>query len=97
MTSDDRMPAEAFPPGDYLAEELEARGWTLEDFAGSLRWSKDATRRLIKGEVPLGAVEAQALGRVLGTSPEFWLNLESTYRRWLSRPRGSGHWGGAYH
>ena len=25
--------AEAFPVGDYLAEELEARGWSEEDFA----------------------------------------------------------------
>ena len=31
MTS--RIPAEVFPPGEFLADELEARGWTQTEFA----------------------------------------------------------------
>ena len=29
----DRMVAEAFPPGDFIKEELEARDWTQTDLA----------------------------------------------------------------
>ena len=28
-----RTPAEVFPPGEFLADELEARGWTQTEFA----------------------------------------------------------------
>jgi HTH-type transcriptional regulator/antitoxin HigA len=29
----DRVPAEVFPPGEFIREELDARGWTQEDLA----------------------------------------------------------------
>ena len=29
----DRIPAEVFPPGEFLNDELEARGWTQTEFA----------------------------------------------------------------
>ena len=32
-----RIPAEVFPPGDFLREELEARGWTQADLARLFR------------------------------------------------------------
>ena len=38
----DKRLAEAFPPGDYLAEELDERGWSQADFAAILaefRWA----------------------------------------------------------
>ncbi len=28
-------PAEAFPPGEYLRDELEERGWTEKEFAAA--------------------------------------------------------------
>ena len=33
MTSADFSRVEAFPPGEYLADELQARGWTVAQFA----------------------------------------------------------------
>ena len=32
----ERKPAEVFPPGEFLREELEARGWTQGDLASIL-------------------------------------------------------------
>ena len=31
-----RNPAEVFPPGEFVREELEARGWTQTDLAAIL-------------------------------------------------------------
>ncbi len=28
-----RVPAEVFPPGEFIREELESRGWTQDDLA----------------------------------------------------------------
>ena len=33
----ERIPAEVFPPGEFLADELEARGWTQVEFAEIIR------------------------------------------------------------
>lgn len=30
------QPAQVFPLGEYIAEELEARGWTAQDFAWAI-------------------------------------------------------------
>jgi HTH-type transcriptional regulator/antitoxin HigA len=30
---EERKPAEVFSPGEFIKEELEARGWTQEDLA----------------------------------------------------------------
>ena len=31
-----RMPAEVFPPGEFIQEELDARNWTQSDLADIL-------------------------------------------------------------
>ena len=33
MINTKNMPAEVFPPGDFIREELEERDWTQEDLA----------------------------------------------------------------
>ena len=32
----ERTPTEVFPPGEFIKEELEARGWTQTDLAAIL-------------------------------------------------------------
>jgi HTH-type transcriptional regulator/antitoxin HigA len=75
-----RRPAEVFPPGEYLAEELEARGWTQADLAELLAVPLQAVSDVIAAKRRVSPEIARALAVALGTSPELWLNLESAYR-----------------
>src|SRR5262249_56919904 len=77
------VPAEAFPPGDFLREELAERGWTQADLAEILGKSLPLVNEVITGKREITPATAQALSAALGTSAQFWLNLESTYRLYL--------------
>ncbi|HUB27378.1 MAG TPA: HigA family addiction module antitoxin [Tepidisphaeraceae bacterium] len=77
-------PAEAFPPGEFLREELEARGWTQSEFARILGRPLQAVNEIIKGKKRITAATAKAIGLALGTGPELWLNLETSYQLWIS-------------
>lgn len=79
------QPAEAFPPGVFLAEEIAARGWTADDLAARLDYPYGPVKRLLRGTEPLTADKALDLERVLGTTAEFWLNIENTWRLHLAR------------
>ena len=74
--------AEAFPAGDFLAEELEERGWSEADFAAIMGRSTRFVEELISGERELTRESAELAGAALGTSTELWLNLQDTYRVW---------------
>lgn len=84
MSADmDFIPAEAFPPGEFLREELAERGWTQADLADILGKSLPLVNEVICGKREITPATAQALSAALGTSAQFWLNLESTYRLYL--------------
>jgi HTH-type transcriptional regulator/antitoxin HigA len=78
----ERVPAEAFPPGEYLRDELEARGWTQDEFAQIIGRPAPHVNLIIAGKRGITPATAKELGAALGTSPQFWLNLESAYRLW---------------
>ena len=76
-------PAEVFPPGEILREELEARGWTQEDFAEIIGKHTPMVNEVLAGKRSITPETARAFSEALGTSAEFWMNLETSYR--LSR------------
>lgn len=80
---EDRRAAEVFPPGEFLKEELEARGWTQTDLAEILGRPLRLVNEIISGKRSISPETAKGLGDALGTSAQFWLNLESAYQ--LSR------------
>ena len=41
----ERIPAEIFPPGDFIKEELEAREWTQRDLAEILGRPQRVSKR----------------------------------------------------
>lgn len=82
----DRIPAEGFPPGEYLRDELEERGWTQEEFAAIIGRPPAVINQIISGKRGVSAETARELGAALGTSAMYWLNLESTYRLWRAGP-----------
>lgn len=76
----DLAPAVAFPPGDYIKEALEARGWTQEEFAEIIGRSPNFVGQLVNGEKAVTPRTAKELGAALRTSAILWLNLEAAYR-----------------
>ena len=84
-------PSEAFPPGEYLRDELAERGWTLDEFAGLIGWSPHELTDILDAEAEITPETACALSEVLGTTAEVWLNLQRAYRRYQLRAiSGSG-------
>lgn len=74
------VPAEVFPPGEFLAEELEARGWSQAEFAEILGRPAAAVSEIINGKRAVTPSTAKELASALGTSAILWMNLESAYR-----------------
>lgn len=68
-------------PGEHLREDfLPEYGLTPGKLA-KLMGLKDRTRieRIIRELQPITADTALRLGRVFGTSPEFWINLQTQH------------------
>jgi HTH-type transcriptional regulator / antitoxin HigA len=76
-----RRPAPmAFPPGAFIREELEARGWSQRDLAEILGRPVQTINALVNGKKRVTPETAVALGAAFGTSAEFWLNLETAHQ-----------------
>ena len=71
---------EAFAPGDYIREELEARGWSQLDLAEILGRPAQAVNEIIAGKRSITPDTAKALGEAFGTSAQVWMNLDSAYQ-----------------
>ncbi len=76
----ERVPAEVFPPGDFIKEELEARGWTQTDLAEILGRPFRLVNEIIAGKRSITPETAKGLGDAFGTGAQFWMNLESSYQ-----------------
>lgn len=91
----DRIPAEAFPPGEYLKDELEARGWTQEELASIIGRPTGLINQIVLGKRGISPETAREIGAALGTSAIYWMNLEAAYRLWQAGPAPAriGHTG----
>ena len=83
-----RRPAEVFPPGETIRDELEARGWSQADLAEILGRSEGLVSDLVAGKRGVTAETARGLGEAFGTGPEFWMSLDAAYQ--LSKVRNGG-------
>jgi HTH-type transcriptional regulator/antitoxin HigA len=72
-------------PGEFIAEELEARGWLQRDLAYILGMPEQAVNMIISGKRGISPDMAKALGEAFNVSPEFFANLQNAYE--MSRAR----------
>lgn len=77
-------PAEAFPVGQYLRDELEARGWSVADFAAILGRPSQAVSEILNGHKEITRETATEIASATGTSAETWLRLQDAYFLWRS-------------
>jgi len=67
-------------PGEFIEQELEARGWTQRDLADILGRTLATVNEIIRSKRGLTTETAVALGQAFGTGPEIWLQREADYR-----------------
>ncbi len=79
----------AIPPGEFLAEEIEARGMTQGQLAEKMGRPRQVINGIIRGHRAITAETALQLEGVLGLSAQLWMNLESEYRLVLARNAGA--------
>lgn len=77
----------AIPPGETLAEELEARGMTQKELAARMGRPPQVVNEIIRAKKAITPGTALDLERVLGVSAQFWLNLEARYQLIIARNR----------
>jgi addiction module HigA family antidote len=73
----DKLPA--IHPGSFLREELEALGTTARKFSEHIHEPHNAVTGIMNGERSISAQMAIRLGQAFGTTPQYWLNLQSIY------------------
>ena len=69
----------AIHPGEFLNETLEDLAMTQAAFADAIGVSAMRVSHVLKGDRPVTAELALRLGRALGQTPQYWLNLQSAY------------------
>ena len=81
VTKTKSYPDIAIPPGEYLAEEIEARGITQKELAKRMGRPLNAINEIIKGKKAITAETALQLESVMPEIPaRFWLSLETDYQ-----------------
>src|SRR6266403_6315201 len=82
-----RISAEVFPPGEFLGDELEARGWTQTEFAEIIGRPQKLVNDIVLGKRSVTPETAPDFAAALGTSAQFWMNLETAWQLSKIPPR----------
>ena len=69
----------AIHPGEHLAEELNELRMSAAQLARHLRVPTNRITEILNGKRAITGDTALRLGHFFGTSPQFWLNLQSLY------------------
>ena len=66
-------------PGEILRDELEVLEMSAKAFAAALDVPGNRITAILNGQRSVSADTALRLSRYLGTTAEFWLNLQKTF------------------
>lgn len=66
-------------PGELLRDELSEIGISLNELARALRVPMNRISAIVNGKRAITVDTAMRLARYFGTSPQYWLNLQSAY------------------
>ena len=77
----------AIHPGEHLAEELEAIPMSAAELARQLRVPTNRITQILNGRRAVTGDTALRLGHFFGSSPEFWLNLQSLFELRLAEEK----------
>jgi addiction module HigA family antidote len=69
----------AIHPGEFLKEALEELSLSQAQFARAIGVSAMRISHVVNGSRPVTAELALLFGRAFKQSPQYWLNLQTTY------------------
>ncbi|MDE2696149.1 MAG: HigA family addiction module antitoxin [Chloroflexota bacterium] len=75
----------AIPPGELLAEELEARGMTQRDLAILMSRPPKVISEIVRGRKAITPRTAIEIEQALGIAASIWVGLDADYRLALAR------------
>ena len=81
------MPLTAIHPGEHLAVELKELGMSAAELARKLDVPTNRVTSILHGQRAITGDTALRLAHFFGTSPEFWLNLQSLYELRLAQKK----------
>ncbi|MCX6080340.1 MAG: HigA family addiction module antitoxin [Chloroflexi bacterium] len=85
MLPENRIPTH---PGEILLEEfLNPLGLSQVAFAGHIGVPVQRVNEIVRGKRGITPESAWLFAEAFGTSPEFWLNLQSNYDLVRSKPK----------
>lgn len=77
--------AEAFPVGEYLRDEIDARGWGIGEFAQIIGRPVQAVSEILNGKKEITLETASEIAAATGTEASTWLNLQTRFTLWNTR------------
>lgn len=66
-------------PAAGLRDDLEAAGWTVNEFAAHLGVSRNTASRLLNGRCAISPEVALALERIGWSNADFWMRRQASY------------------
>jgi antitoxin HigA-1 len=81
------MGSSAIHPGEHLAEQLQKLGMSAAQLARQLKVPTNRITTIINGQRGVTGDTALRLGHFLGTSAEFWMNLQKLYELRLAEEK----------
>lgn len=69
----------AIPPGEILKEEIDFLGYSANQFAKMLSVPTNRITAILNAQRSITADTALRLSEFFGTTPEFWMNLQTSY------------------
>jgi antitoxin HigA-1 len=87
ITKGDPRAVTAIHPGEHLAEELKELGMSAAELARKLDVPTNRITGILNGQRAITGDTALRLAHFFGTSPEFWLNLQSLYELRVAQKR----------
>ena len=80
MATERAWPDLAIPPGEFLAEELDARAMPQAELARRMDRPVQAVNEIVRGKKAITPETALQLERVLGIPAHVWTRLEADYQ-----------------
>jgi addiction module HigA family antidote len=73
------MARSAIHPGEHLAEQLKELGMSAAELGRKIRVPTNRITAILNGKRAVTGDTALRLAHFFGTSPQFWLNLQTLY------------------